>query len=76
MGTEDERPLGAADFDELRRSFERVELSYPNLYLFEALGRALGHRGILPARRLDSLLWRRVPALWPHSYHVLVELLR
>ena len=70
VGTEDEHPLTGADIDVLRSHFERVELSYPNLYFFEAFGRALGHRAIPQLRRLDSALY---PALRRYSWHVLVQ---
>ena len=74
VGTEDEHPLSRGDFALLRGLFESVDLSYPNLYLFEALSRALGHRGHRPLQRLDAWLWRRVPRLRPYSWHVLITL--
>lgn len=72
VGTADERPLSGADVEELRQRFAALRLEYPSMYCFEALGRALGHRAILPLRRLDAAVWRRMPALRPYSYHVLV----
>jgi ubiquinone/menaquinone biosynthesis C-methylase UbiE len=72
VGTPDERPLTAADFAALRRTFETVELAYPSFYFFEALSRALGHRAHRPLSRLDGLVWRRLPAARPWSWHVLV----
>jgi SAM-dependent methyltransferase len=76
VGTRDEHALSSADFDALRRVFASVELSYPSFYFFEALSRALGHRLHRPLSRLDALIWRRVPAARPWSWHVLVELER
>jgi SAM-dependent methyltransferase len=76
VGTPDERPLGPADFAELRRTLGRVELSYPSFYFFEALSRALGHRLHRPLRGLDRLVWRRLPAARPWSWHVLIVLER
>jgi ubiquinone/menaquinone biosynthesis C-methylase UbiE len=76
VGTEDERPLGAADFAELRRTLGPVELSYPSFYFFEALSRALGHRLHRPLQSLDDLVWRRLPAARPWSWHVLVTVER
>jgi SAM-dependent methyltransferase len=73
VGTADERPLSGADVEELRQRFAALRLEYPSMYCFEALGRALGHRAILPLRRLDAAVWRRMPALRPYSYHVLVK---
>jgi ubiquinone/menaquinone biosynthesis C-methylase UbiE len=72
VGTRDERPLTAADIDTLRRTLGAVELSYPSFYFFEALSRALGHRVHGPLARLDELVWRRLPAARPWSWHVLV----
>jgi SAM-dependent methyltransferase len=74
VGTRDEHPLTRRDFELLGEAFDDVELAYPNLYCFEALGRALGHRAILPLRRLDALVWGRAPRLRRFSYHVLVTL--
>jgi SAM-dependent methyltransferase len=71
VGTPDEAPLAAADLALIGELFESVELAYPNMYFLEALGRALGHRGIVPLRRIDAALWR-VPALRRYSYHVLI----
>jgi SAM-dependent methyltransferase len=75
VGTTDERPLGAAELALLGEVFESVELEYPNMYFLEALGRALGHRAILPLRRVDAALWR-VPTQRPWSYHVLITVRR
>ena len=75
VGTEDEHPLTSADLSALGRHFS-VELSYPSFYFFEALSRAMGHRLNGPLKRLDSLVWRRVPAARPWSWHVLVALSR
>jgi SAM-dependent methyltransferase len=72
VGTKDEQPLTAADFATLRRTFRTVELAYPSFYFFEALSRALGHRAHRPLRRLDDLVWHRLPALRQWSWHVLV----
>jgi SAM-dependent methyltransferase len=76
VGTEDERPLTRADFATLERTFGSVELHYPNLYFFEALSRAFGHRLHGPLRGLDALVWRRLPAARPWSWHVLVSVER
>jgi ubiquinone/menaquinone biosynthesis C-methylase UbiE len=75
VGTEDERPLSAADLAALGRYFT-VERAYPSFYFFEALSRALGHRLHAPLSRLDGLVWRRLPAARPWSWHVLVTLTR
>jgi SAM-dependent methyltransferase len=72
VGTVDEHPLTRDDFDLLGRTFDWMRLEYPNLYLLEALGRALGHRAMGPLQRADSALWRRAPRLRPLSWHVVV----
>jgi SAM-dependent methyltransferase len=76
VGTQDEHPLTRADFDVLGRTFERVELSYPSFYFFEALSRALGHRLHGPLSRLDEVIGRRVPAARRWSWHVLIVVRR
>jgi SAM-dependent methyltransferase len=76
VGTEDERPLSRSDFAVLARAFEHVELSYPSLYFFEALSRALGHRLHGPLSAADRWVWRRLPAARPWSWHVLVSVER
>jgi SAM-dependent methyltransferase len=73
VGTADEAPLAAADLALVGQLFESAELGYPSMYFLEALGRALGHRAILPLRRVDAALWR-VPPLRRYSYHVLIRL--
>jgi SAM-dependent methyltransferase len=73
VGTADEAPLDAAELALLGELFESVELEYPSMYFLEALGRALGHRAILPLRRADTALWRVSP-LRRWSYHVLIRL--
>jgi len=72
VGTADEHPLTRDDFALLAQTFDWMRLDYPNLYFLEALGRALGHRGIGPLQRADAALWRRAPRLRPFSWHVLV----
>jgi hypothetical protein len=72
VGTRDEHPLTRADLATLAGSFDSLELDYPSFYCFEALSRALGHRLHRPLERLDSLIWRRLPAVRPWSWHVLV----
>jgi SAM-dependent methyltransferase len=74
VGTPDEHPLTGDDYALLERTFDWVELRYPNLYFLEALGRAFGHRAIGSLERADAALWRRVPRLRPYSWHVLVML--
>lgn len=74
VGTRDERALTRADLDSLRANFDSFELAYPSFYCFEALSRALGHRLHRPLQRLDELVWRRLPAARPWSWHVLVTL--
>src|SRR5918999_4024383 len=74
VGTPDEHPLTAADYALLERTFDWVQLDYPNLYFLEALGRSLAHRAIGPLARADAALWRRAPRLRPYSWHVLVTL--
>jgi SAM-dependent methyltransferase len=73
VGTQDEHPLTRTDFDTLARTFDRVELSYPSFYFFEALSRALGHRLHRPLAGLDALVRRLVPAARRWSWHVLVS---
>jgi SAM-dependent methyltransferase len=75
VGTQDERPLTRADLDTLERIFDRVDLTYPSFYFFEALSRALGHRLHGPLARLDRIAGRS-PALRRWSWHVLVVLRR
>jgi ubiquinone/menaquinone biosynthesis C-methylase UbiE len=73
VGTQDEHPLTRADFDTLGWTFDRVELSYPSFYFFEALSRALGHRFHRSLSSLDGLVWRRLPFARRWSWHVLVS---
>ena len=73
VGTQDEHPMTRADFDVLGRTFERVDLSYPSFYFFEALSRALGHRLHRPLSAADRLVWRRARFARPWSWHVLVS---
>ena len=74
VGTQDEHPLGRRDFRCLESTFGTIELRYPDFYFFEALSRALHYRAYRPLTRLDAALWRRLPALRPYSYHVLITL--
>ena len=76
VGTKDEHPLTRTDLDTLKRTFASVELAYPNFYFFEALSRAMGHRLGGPLKRMDALVWRRVPSARPWSWHVLMVLER
>jgi SAM-dependent methyltransferase len=76
VGTQDEHPLTRTDFDMLARTFDRVDLSYPTFYFFEALSRALRHRMYRPLARLDELVWRRLPFARRWSWHVLIVLKR
>ena len=73
VGTPDEQPLTRDDFAVLARTFDSLELVYPSFYFFEALSRAMAHRLHGSLSRLDALIWRRVPALRPWSWHVLIE---
>jgi SAM-dependent methyltransferase len=73
VGTQDEHPLTRADLDALGRTFDRVDLSYPSFYFFEALSRALGHRFHPTLSGLDAFVWRRLPFARPWSWHVLVS---
>jgi SAM-dependent methyltransferase len=73
VGTRDEHALSSADFDALRRTFASVELSYPSLYFFEALSRALGHRLYRPLSGLDAIVGRALPPARRWSWHVLVS---
>ncbi|MGH2741374.1 MAG: hypothetical protein ACRDN8_02580, partial [Thermoleophilaceae bacterium] len=72
VGTPDESPLGQAELALIAQSFDRVELSYPNMFFLESLGRALGHRGMVPLRRADAALGR-IPQLRRWSYYVLIS---
>jgi ubiquinone/menaquinone biosynthesis C-methylase UbiE len=76
VGTQDETPLSRADFATLARTFGALELAYPSFYFFEALSRALGHRVHGPLQGLDALVWSRLPAVRPWSWHVLIALRR
>lgn len=72
VGTRDEHPLTRQEVDDLSGLFSAVAVEYPNFYFFEALSRALRHRGLQGTQRLDFLVWRRLPRLRPYGYHVLV----
>lgn len=77
VGTLDERPLSAADFDALRERFAEVRCDYPGLYLAEIASRQLLHHRLnRELKAVDSWLWRRVPRLRPYGYHVLLTLRR
>jgi SAM-dependent methyltransferase len=73
VGTQDERALTRSDFDVLRGTFRSVELSYPSLYFFEALSRALGYRLHRPLARLDRIAGRS-SAMRRWSWYVVVVL--
>jgi SAM-dependent methyltransferase len=76
LGTDDEKPLSAADVEVLRRAFGAVELSYP---VFEFL--RLFDRQVLRFRwpamsrviaRADAALARNVPPIRRFSFRVLI----
>ena len=59
--------------------FPKLELEYPDFHFFALLGRQLfteRRRVRESARRLDDLVWRRLPAARPYGYHVLVKVTR
>ena len=72
VGTRDEQALTRDNLRMLTRTFDAVELSYPSFYFFEALSRALGHRAHRSLRRLDAIVWRRLPPARRWSWHVLI----
>lgn len=73
MGTDTERPLARRDVATLRRHFGSVQLQYPEFHAFSLLSsRVLRHRGAAALAGLDRLIWRRLPALRPLSWHVLL----
>ena len=79
FGTEDEHPLTRADYALWRSTFSRLELDYPDFHLFELVARQIfteRRRARAAGRRLDELVWRRLPALRPHGYHVVVSVTR
>ncbi len=77
MGTPTERPLGRRDIALLRRHFASVELHYPEFFAFTLLSsRVLRYRGYSALTGLDRLIWRRLPALRPLSWHVLLVCIR
>jgi ubiquinone/menaquinone biosynthesis C-methylase UbiE len=79
FGTEDEHPLTRADYALWRSTFSRLELDYPDFHFFELVARQVftERRRVRGAgRRLDELVWRRLPALRPYGYHVVVSVTR
>ena len=79
FGTEDEHPLTRSDYALWRSRFPTLELEYPDFHFFALLGRQLfteRRRVRESARRLDDLVWRRLPAARPYGYHVLVKVTR
>jgi ubiquinone/menaquinone biosynthesis C-methylase UbiE len=79
FGTEDEHPLTRDDYALWRSRFATLELAYPDFHFFALLGRQLftdNRRVRESGRRLDELVWKRLPALRPYGYHVLVKVTR
>jgi SAM-dependent methyltransferase len=75
-GTEDERPLSAADIEAMRRRLPSLRLEYPVFDFFALFDRqVLRHRWGAASRflrRLDRAVWRRLPRLRPWSFRLLV----
>lgn len=75
-GTIDERPLSAEDVAALRAHLPQLRLDYPVFDFFTIFDRqVLRHRwpwATRLMRRLDTWLWKRLPALRPWSFRVLV----
>jgi SAM-dependent methyltransferase len=76
-GTDDERPLGEAEFDVMRRHFASVEVGYPVFWLVQ-----MGDRHLLKwryprltraCRRIDAALSRAVPPIHRYGYWIVVE---
>jgi ubiquinone/menaquinone biosynthesis C-methylase UbiE len=79
FGTEDEHPLTRADYALWSSTFSSVELEYPDFHFFGLLTRQLFTRRPRMRKaglRLDDLLWRRLPAVRPYGYHVIVRVKR
>lgn len=79
FGTEDEHPLTRADYELWRSTFASLQLDYPDFHFVELLARQLfteRMRVRAAARRVDELVWRRLPALRPYGYHVIVDVRR
>ena len=76
FGTEDEHPLTRADYELWRSTFSSLELEYPDFHFVELLTRQLfteRPRVRAAGRRVDELVWRRLPVLRPYGYHVIVR---
>lgn len=75
-GTIDERPLSEEDIGALREHLPGLALEYPVFDFFTIFDRqVLRHRWPRAGRmlrRLDKWVWKRVPALRPWSFRVLV----
>jgi SAM-dependent methyltransferase len=76
-GTDDERPLGEAEFDVMRRHFSSVEVDFPVFWLVQ-----MGDRHLLKwrfprltraCRRIDAALFRAVPPIRRYGYWIVVE---
>jgi SAM-dependent methyltransferase len=79
FGTEDEHPLTRADYELWRSTFASLRLGYPDFHFVELLARQVfteRMRVRAAARRVDELVWRRLPALRPYGYHVIVDVRR
>jgi ubiquinone/menaquinone biosynthesis C-methylase UbiE len=75
-GTLDERPLSEEDVHALRTHLPQLQLDYPVFDFFTIFDRqVLRHRWTWASRlmrRLDKWVWKRLPALRPWSFRVLV----
>ena len=79
FGTVDEHPITRHDYAIWRARFPTLELEYPDFHLLGLLSRQLfteNRRVREGAQRLDDLVWRRLPALRPYGYHVVVKVTR
>jgi len=79
FGTEDEHPLTRDDYALWSSTFSSLELEYPDFHFFGLLSRQLFTRRPRVREaglRLDDVLWRRLPAVRPYGYHVIVSVKR
>lgn len=79
LGTIDEHPLVADDYDAIERLFEgRLRLHYPDFRFFGLFSRNVlrYERALWLAKalgRADDAIYRRMPSMRKHGYHVIIE---
>jgi ubiquinone/menaquinone biosynthesis C-methylase UbiE len=81
LGTLDEHPLVARDYDAIRRLFPSVRLHYPDFRFFGLISRnVLKYRRALwlakVFAKLDEWIYRFLPPLRKYGYHVIIEVRR